>query len=103
MNPLLLQVHEETNVPKSELATPLLLGAMEDAHRKPDLLFLVETRLDAAAVRAAYAAGAAEGWESDRIAFRPAATLAACEDLPLASVTRACAACYAASCTNTGL
>ena len=55
----------------------------------------VTTILDAAGVRAAYARGAAEGWESDRLVFWPADLLAACpEHLPLTCVTRAAVECY---------
>ena len=76
---ILQEVHEETNAPLGSLSEPLLIGAMCDSALKPDLLFLVDCSLDAAGVRAAYAAGAKEGWESDRLAFWPAARLAECE------------------------
>lgn len=42
---------------------------MLDERRKPDLLFYMKTSLLASEVREAFAAGAPEGWESDRIAF----------------------------------
>jgi hypothetical protein len=93
---ILQEVHEETNLALSDLSPPLLIGAMADSHRKPDLLFLVRTSLDAEGVRRAYAKGASEGWESDKLAFWPAATLARCTELPLTAVTRAAAACFAA-------
>lgn len=93
---ILAEVHEETNVPLSDLSPPLLIGAMADSHRKPDLLFQVSTRLDSHGVRAAYARGASEGWESDKLTFWPAATLVHCDTLPLTAVTRAAAACFAA-------
>ena len=80
-------------MPKELLAPPLLIGAMEDAVHKPDLLFLVTTSLDAAGVRACYDQGATEGWESDKLVFWPAAKLDQC-DLPLTPVTRAAFACY---------
>ena len=87
---ILAEVHEETNVPRAALSTPVLIGAMEDDQRKPDLLFLVRTCLDAEGVRQAYAEGAAEGWESDRIAFWPVAELGGCEEaMRLSAVTRA--------------
>jgi len=90
------EVHEETNVPLDALSQPLLIGASCDSAHKPDVLFLTTTTLDAAGVRATYAAGAAEGWESDRLAFWPAERLAACADeMPLTSVTRAAVACFA--------
>lgn len=92
---ILQEVHEETNVPLAALSPPLLIGAMEDSTRKPDLLFLTRTSLDAEGVRAAYAQGASEGWESSHMAFRPASGLVGCVDLPLTSVTRAAAACLA--------
>ena len=53
-------------------------------------------RRGAEGVRRAYAKGASEGWESDELAFWPAATLARCTELPLTAVTRAAAACFAA-------
>ena len=45
-------------------------------------------------LRAAYARGAVEGWESDRLAFWPVARVAECT-LPLTSVTRAAVLCLA--------
>ena len=93
---ILQEVHDETNVPIADLSAPLLIGAMADSSRKPDLLFVTMTRLDADRVRAAYAQGANEGWESDRLAFWPSARLAECEDeLPLTAVTRAAHECFA--------
>ena len=91
---ILQEVHEETNIPLHSLSEPRLLGAMEDTKRKPDVLFCIDCKLDARGVREAYAQGAAEGWESDRLAFWPASTLAECRELPLTCVTRACAALY---------
>ncbi|CAK0829810.1 unnamed protein product, partial [Prorocentrum cordatum] len=93
---VLQEVEEETNVPRGCLGPPLLIGCMADGTGKPDVLFLVRTSLDAAAVRSQFEKGAAEGWESDRIAFRPAASLAAelCGGpLRLTAVTRAAWAC----------
>ena len=87
------EVHDETNVPKDTLSPVQLIGAMEDSVRKPDLLFLLTTSLDAAAVRACYSRGAVEGWESDRLTFWPADTLDSC-NLPLTPVTRAAFACF---------
>lgn len=90
------EVHEETNVPLDALTEPRLIGAMADSSHKPDLLFVTTTTLDAAGVRAAYARGATEGWESDKLAFWPADDLAACpRALPLTPVTRAALECYA--------
>ena len=95
---ILQEVHEETNVPMSALSEPRIIGAMSDSAHKPDLLFVTTTTLDAAGVRTAYAAGAAEGWESDKLAFWPAARLAECacgpEAMPLTSVTRAAVECF---------
>ena len=92
---ILQEVHEETNVPLEALGEPLLIGAMCDSSHKPDLLFLTTTRLDEAQVRDAYAQGAAEGWESDRLVFWPAAQLGACAaSMPLTPVTRAAIECY---------
>ena len=93
---MLQEVHEETNVPLQTLSPPRLIGAMADASHKPDVLFVTRTALDAAGVRDAYARGAAEGWESDHLAFWPAADLARCAGvLPLSSVTRAAVECLA--------
>ena len=93
---VLLEVHEETNVPLAALSEPRLIGAMADRSRKPDLLFVTHTKLSANEVRAAYAAGAVEGWESDRLAFcslgqqQEGQELAPnVGDLPLTAVTRA--------------
>ena len=89
------ETHEETNVPLTSLSEPLLIGAMCDQQHKPDLLFLTRTSLDVAGVRAAFARGAKEGWESDRLAFWPAHRLSECEEeLPLTSVTRAAVRCF---------
>ena len=74
---VLMETHEEVGVPLEKLKAPTLLGVMADPTGKPDLLFLVRTELDAAAVRECYAAGAEEGWESDRLATWPVADLAA--------------------------
>ena len=89
---VLMETHEEVGVPLEKLKAPTLLGVMADPTGKPDLLFLVRTELDAAAVRDCYAAGAEEGWESDRLATWPVADLAACT-LPLTPVTRAAIFC----------
>ena len=89
---VLMETHEEVGVPLEKLKAPTLLGVMADPTGKPDLLFLVRTDLDAAAVRECYAAGAEEGWESDRLATWPVADLAACT-LPLTPVTRAAIYC----------
>ena len=89
---VLMETHEEVGVPLEKLKAPTLLGVMADPTGKPDLLFLVRTELDAAAVRECYAAGAEEGWESDRLATWPVADLAACT-LPLTPVTRAAIFC----------
>ena len=92
---MLQEVHEETNVPLAALEEPLLIGAMSQLDGKGDLLFLTRTSLDAAGVRAAYAQGAAEGWESDRLAFWPLARLRACEEeMPLTPTTRSLVRCY---------
>ena len=96
-----LEVHEETNVPLSALGEPLLIGAMCDESRKPDLLFLTRTSLDGKGVRAAYARGATEGWESDKLALFPVQRLDSCaETLPLTAVTRAAVACFACVTTD---
>ncbi|KOO24873.1 nucleoside diphosphate-linked moiety x motif 22 [Chrysochromulina tobinii] len=68
-NSVLQEIVEETNVPITALSTPLIIGCMADASGKPDLLFFVRTALDAAGVRAAYAEGASDGWESDKLAL----------------------------------
>ena len=60
---------EETGVAREHLSEPVLIGGMLDERRKPDLLFYMKTVLLASEVREAFAAGAPEGWESDRIAF----------------------------------
>ena len=67
-------------------------GAMEDASRKPDLLFLVHTSLDRDGVKIAMSKGAAEGWESDRLVFWPLNELDGI-DLPLTPVTAAAIHC----------
>lgn len=90
------EVIDETNVPRQALSAPRLIGAMCDASRKPDVLFVMRTSLDAEGVRHAYARGAVEGWESDRLAFWPARRLDECT-LPLTPVTRAAFACLQAA------
>ena len=82
------ETHEETNVPLTSLSEPLLIGAMCDQQHKPDLLFLTRTSLDVAGVRAAFARGAKEGWESDRLAFWPAHRLSECSQKPRSSFAR---------------
>ena len=71
------------------------------ACRRPDLLFLTRTSLDAEGVRRCYRQGPEEGWESDRLVFWPAATLRE-GSLALTPVTRAAIDCFeglrAASC-----
>uniref|UniRef100_A0A7S3AML4 Nudix hydrolase domain-containing protein n=1 Tax=Haptolina ericina TaxID=156174 RepID=A0A7S3AML4_9EUKA len=89
---ILAEVHDETNVPRQSLSSPLLIGAMEDASRKPDLLFLVHTSLDCDGVKIAMSKGAAEGWESDRLVFWPLNELDGI-DLPLTPVTAAAIHC----------
>ena len=91
---VLQETHEETAVPREKLGAPALLGVMLDAAGKPDLLFLTRTPLDAAGVRECYRQGPEEGWESDRLAFWPVATLSECT-LGLTAVTRAAHECYA--------
>ena len=115
-NSVLQEIVEETNVPITALCPPLILGCMADASGKPDLLFFVRTALDAAGVRAAYAEGASDGWESDKLTFVSTEAFcrlgqrqefAGCSDdgdggdgdgvgssLLLTCVTRAAAACY---------
>ena len=118
-NSVLQEIVEETNVPITALCPPLILGCMADASGKPDLLFFVRTALDAAGVRAAYAEGASDGWESDKLTLVSAEAFcrlgqrqefAGCRDggdggdggdgegggssLLLTCVTRAAAACY---------
>eukprot|EP00811_Abedinium_folium_P008273 NODE_17643_length_933_cov_2.890819.p2 GENE.NODE_17643_length_933_cov_2.890819~~NODE_17643_length_933_cov_2.890819.p2 ORF type:complete len:287 (+),score=68.39 NODE_17643_length_933_cov_2.890819:65-925(+) len=65
------EICEETGVAPEALDEPLLIGAMCDSFAKPDLLFLVRTRLSAEEVRACYAKGAPEGWESDKFEVLP--------------------------------
>ncbi len=76
---------------------------MRDDCRKPDLLFVVRSALDAAATRARFELGAAEGWESDRLIFVPESELAsgvlARPELPLTPVTRAAIECFAGRAT----
>jgi len=63
---------EETGIPRDALGNPLLIGAMQDAQGKPDLIFSLTTTLSAAEVRAIYAQGThAESWESDRLVALP--------------------------------
>jgi hypothetical protein len=118
-NSVLQEIVEETNVPITALSTPLIIGCMADASGKPDLLFFVRTALDAAGVRAAYAEGASDGWESDKLALVSAEAFCrlgqrqefagcsdggdggdggdgegGCSSLLLTCVTRAAAACY---------
>ena len=90
---VLQETHEETAVPRDKLGAPVLLGVMLDAAGKPDLLFLTRTPLDAAGVRECYSTGPEEGWESDRLAFWPVATLPECT-LGLTAVTRAAHECF---------
>lgn len=92
---------EETGIPRGALSAPLLLGVMTDACGKPDALFLLFTRLDAAAVRATYDSGAAaHGWESDRLLLVPCGRLlggpdelAASLGIRMTGVTRAAVEC----------
>ena len=93
---VLQEIVEETNVPRSSLSEPRLIGCMADSVGKPDILFWVVTTLDAAAVRAAYAEGAEDGWESDRMLFVSVSALG-CISQPLCPVTRAAIQCYLAA------
>ena len=91
------ETHEETGIPLEMLGEPRLIGCMADSVGKPDLLFVLTTSLDAAAVRTQFAAGATEGWESDRIAFHAHADLIGehpRSGIALTAVTRAAVECY---------
>ncbi|KAG8470844.1 hypothetical protein KFE25_009265 [Diacronema lutheri] len=61
---VLAETVEETNVPSDTLSAPVLIGAMVDERRKPDLLFCTSTTLSSAEVLARYRAGAPDAWES---------------------------------------
>mmetsp|Transcript_82866 Transcript_82866/g.238105 ORF Transcript_82866/g.238105 Transcript_82866/m.238105 type:complete len:298 (-) Transcript_82866:272-1165(-) len=87
------EISAETNVPHDSLTQPKLIGCMADVRGKPDVLFFVQTTLDAAAVRECYDRGAEEGWESDRLTFMSEADLASCA-LPMTAVTRVAIACF---------
>ncbi|CAE7253754.1 Nudt22 [Symbiodinium pilosum] len=86
------EVVAETNVPRESLTCPELIGFMADSTGKPDVLFLLRTSLTSEEVKLAYAKGAEEAWESDRLMFWPLEKLQEC-DLPLTAVTRAAIAC----------
>jgi hypothetical protein len=98
---ILQETVEEIGVPHGALSAPLLLGVMTDSCGKPDALFLLFTRLDAAAVRATYDSGAAaEGWESDKLLLLPCGRLLEGErdlvaslGIRLTGVTRAAVEC----------
>ena len=86
------EIVDETNIPMHVLEAPVLIGAMQDETCKPDLLFLTRTSLDTTSVRHAMAAGATEGWESDRLVFWPVPRIEDCT-LPLTPVTHAAFEC----------
>jgi len=66
------ETEEETGIPRNALGAPILIGAMQDAQGKPDLIFSLTTTLSAAEVRTIYAQGThAESWESDRLVALP--------------------------------
>lgn len=70
---VLAETVEETNVRADSLQEPLLIGAMLDERRKPDLIFCTRTTLSSEEVLAAYRAGAPDAWESSgMIAVPPA-------------------------------
>lgn len=71
---VLAETSEETNVPAESLEEPVLIGAMVDERRKPDLLFCTRTRLSSDEVLAAYREGAPEAWESSGMIAVPPAT-----------------------------
>ena len=64
---VLEEVQDETGVPLNALSPPRLIGVMEDAWGKPDLLFLTRTAYTAAQV-AAKRNEACEAWESSEVA-----------------------------------
>lgn len=110
-NSIVDETHAETNVPREALSVPRLMGVMCDSTGKPDLLFYLRTSLSAAEVKSQYAQGAAEGWESDHLAFVALSSFSAMWEapslildkpeenpvLPLTCVTRAAIACYLGS------
>lgn len=92
------ETHEETNVPLEDIGEPRLIGAMVDERLKPDLVFHLRTPLSAAAVRARYAAGAPEGWESAAMVTVPPRPGGGwhVDGLALTPVTQAALACASA-------
>ena len=56
----------ETGAAAAALSAPRLLGVMADKNRKPDLLFLVHTKLTAEELRGGLEK-AEERWESDQL------------------------------------
>ena len=89
------ETEEEINVSAQDLGNPKLIGVMADSTGKPDMLFLLETKLDAAQVRDAYARGASEAWESDQLQLVKVESLSTCS-LPLTAVTMAAVECFRA-------
>ncbi|KAJ1630377.1 hypothetical protein T492DRAFT_1003306 [Pavlovales sp. CCMP2436] len=67
------ETFEETGVPTDSLGEPLLIGAMADERRKPDLLFCTTTSLRSDEVMARYRAGAKDAWESSGLIAVPPA------------------------------
>jgi len=89
-------VQERTSVPRKQLTVPRLIGCMSDSrHYKPELLFLIRTSLDAAAVRAHYAAQVGEGGDPDTLDFWPVASVSECP-LLVSCTVRAAGDCMAA-------
>jgi len=82
-------VEERTRIPRDQLSEPRLIGSMMDSkYYKPELLFVVHTALDAAAVRALYGS-------SEDLDFWPVASFSDCA-MTVTSITRAQAECYSA-------
>lgn len=85
-------VQERTHIPREQLSEPRLIGCMTDSrYYKPELLFVVHTALDTAAVRSLYAENLGEG--PDNLDFWPLASFSDCAMLVTATV-RALADCF---------
>jgi len=93
------ETHEETNIPRAELGVPLLIGCMADATGKPDLLFRLDTSLNASEVHDCYSRGGTESWESERILLLHVEEVDRVNHL-LTSVTRAAMACFSLCATS---
>ncbi|RLN13949.1 hypothetical protein BBJ28_00024317 [Nothophytophthora sp. Chile5] len=81
------EVHEEVNVAPELLAAPLLLGVvLQTAACTPSFAFHLKAACSAAELRALYAAGPADKFESVRLELLPAAELLATDPTPLAEL-----------------